>query len=139
MMLSWASKGPPTVTRQPRPKSSEPEAKRAWLVTWDGSTGVPEDPVVAVLNSRMSPRSVKEFVELLYATLRYSSRDKVLYATTPKDNPHPATMTAFQKITCGDNPWLYARRVSNLKITDDNLTWTEPLSDAGRRKKIARE
>jgi hypothetical protein len=127
------------VTRQPRPKKPEPELKRAWLVTWDGNIGVPEDPVLAVLNSGMSPHAVKEFVELLYATLNYSSRDKLLYATTPKDNPYAATMNVFEKINCGDNPWLYARLVSNLKVTAGKLTWTEPLSDSDRRKKIGRK
>ncbi len=87
----------------------------------------------------MSPHSVKEFVELLYATWSYSTREKLLYAATPKDNPYPATMTVSQNINCGDNPWLYARLVSNLKMTDGNLTWTEPLSDAGRRKRIGKE
>jgi hypothetical protein len=47
-------------------------------------------------------------------------------------------MTVFQKINCGDNPFLYARLVSNLKMTDGKLSWTEPLSDAERRKKIGR-
>ncbi len=110
--------------------------KSAWLVTWDGTISVPEDPVVAVLNHHMSAPSVAEFVELLYTTLTYTSPEKVLYATTRKDNPYPATMSVFEKINCGDNPWLYGRLVSNLKVTDGKLTWTEPSPDPDRRKKI---
>ena len=32
------------------------EAKSAWLVTWEGTSGVPEDPIAAILNYRMSAR-----------------------------------------------------------------------------------
>jgi hypothetical protein len=127
------------VKQPPRSTKRKPVDKNVWLVTWDGSTGVPEDPVVAVLNCRMSVHSVKEFVELLYATLSYTSREKFLYAINRKDNPYPATMNVFEKINCGDNPWLYARLVSNLKVIDGKLTWREPLSDPDRRKKMERE
>jgi hypothetical protein len=114
----------------------ELEAKRAWLVTWDGISGIPEDPVVAILNYRVSPNSVRDFVELLYVTLSYTPREKLLYAKNPKDTPYPAAMTVFQKITCGHNPWLFARQVTELKVVDGKLTWTEPAAETERRKKL---
>jgi hypothetical protein len=119
-------------------RKPEAKAKSAWLVTWDGTSGVPEDRVVAILNYRMSASSVKEFVELLYVTLNYTPREKLLYANNPRDNPYPATITVFQKISCGANPSLYARQVTGLKVVDGKPTWTEPLSDPERRKKIGR-
>jgi len=119
-----------------RPKRPELEAKSAWLVTWDGTSGVPEDPVVAILSYRSSASSVKNLVELLYVTLNSTPREKLAYAKSPKDPPCPATMTVFQKINCGHNPWLYARQVTDLKVIDGELTWKEPLSDAERRKTL---
>jgi hypothetical protein len=111
-------------------------AKSAWLVTWDGTSDIPEDPVVAILNYRMSASSVQKFVGLLYATLQYEPRTKLLCAKNPKAAPYPATMRRFQKIDCGHNPWLYARLVTDLKVTDGKLTWTEALSDTERHKRL---
>ena len=53
-------------------KKAAGEAKRAWLVSWVGTSGVPDDPIAAILNYRLSASSVKNFVELLYASLTYS-------------------------------------------------------------------
>lgn len=122
--------------RRPRPKKPELEAKSAWLVTWEGTSGVPENPVVAILNYRMSASSVRDFVELLYVSLSYTPREKLLYATNPKDTPYPAAMTVFQRISCGHNPSLSARLVTNLKVIDGKLTWKEPPSETERRKKV---
>lgn len=122
--------------RVPRPKKPELEAKSAWLITWDGTSGIPEDPVVAILNYRVSASCVRDFVGLLYVTLSHTAREKLLYAKNPKDTPYPATMTLFQKITCGANPWLYARLVTEIKVIDGKLTWTEPPSDTERNKKL---
>ena len=92
-------------------RKSDAEVKSAWVVTWKGTSRVSED-AVAILNYRMSARSVQDFVELLYASLIYSPRDKLLVAKNRKANPYRATMTLFQRIDCGDNPFLYARLVS---------------------------
>src|SRR5271166_7157015 len=97
-------------------KNTDTEAKSAWLVTWDGTSGIPDDPVAAILNHRLSAGSVKDFVERLYAALAYSPREKLLLAKDRKSNPYPATMTLFQNIHCGDNPHLHARLVSDLKV-----------------------
>ena len=119
-------------------KKADAEAKSAWLVTWEGTSGVPDDPIAAILNYRLSASSVKDFVELLYASLTYSPQEKVLLANDPKTNPYPATMTLFQHIHCGHNPHLHARLVSGLKVTDGTPTWTEPPSERERRAGISR-
>ena len=110
--------------------TEEVRAKSAWLVTWEGTSGVPKDRVVAILNHRLSASSVKNFVELLYASLSYSFRDKLLFvAKDRRANPYQATMTLFQHIHCGDNPWLHARLVSDVRVVDDTTTWEEPPSE----------
>jgi len=119
-------------------KKTEVEAKRAWLVTWEGTSSIPDDPVAAILNYRLPASKVRTFVELLYASLTYSPQDKLLLALAPKTNPYPATMTIFQNIDCGHNPHLYARLVSGLKIIDGTLKWIEPPSEPERRARISR-
>ena len=116
---------------------SDAEAKSAWLLTWEGTSGVPEDPVAAILNYRMSANSVQGFIELLYASRMYSPREKLLVAKNPKANLYPATITPFQHIHCGDNPFLHARLVSELKVVEGALKWTEPPSETARRAKIS--
>jgi hypothetical protein len=119
-------------------KKPDAEAKSAWLITWEGTSGVPDDPIAAILNYRLSVSSVKDFVELLYASLTYSPREKLLLAKDRKANPYPATMTLFQHIHCGHNPHLHARLVSSVKVTDGMPTWIEPLSEPERRARIPR-
>jgi len=119
-------------------RKTNAETKSAWLVTWEGTSGIPGDPVAAILNYRLSANSVKDFVELLYASLTYSSREKLLLAKDPKKNPYPATMTLFQHIHCGDNPLLHARLVSGLMVTEGTPTWIEPASESERRARISR-
>jgi hypothetical protein len=113
------------------------EAKSAWLVTWEGTSSVSEDPVAAILNYRMSVSRVKDFVGLLYASFKYSHREKLLVAKNVKANPYPATMTLFQHVHCGHNPLLHARLVSELKVVDGILKWKEPPSDTKRRARIS--
>src|ERR1035438_790623 len=107
-------------------------AKSAWLVTWEGTSSAPENPVAAILNYRMSASRVKDFVELLYVSLTCSPREKLIVAKNAKVNPYPAEMTLFQRIHCGHNPLLHARLVSELKVIDGILNWTEPPSDTER-------
>ena len=109
-------------------KTTDVEMKSAWLVTWDGTSGVLGDPIAAILNYRLSARSVRDFVELLYASLTYSPQEKLRFAKNPKTNPYRATMTLFQHIHCGHNPHLHARLVSGLNVTEGTPTWIEPAS-----------
>jgi hypothetical protein len=45
----------------------------------------------------MSASRVKDFVGLLYASLKYSPTEKLLVAKNTKANPYPAAMTLFQR------------------------------------------
>src|SRR5690348_5866376 len=119
-------------------KKIEAESKSAWLVTWLGTSSFPEEPVAAILNYRMSASRVKEFVELLHASLTYSPREKLIVAKNAKANPYPAEMTLFQHIHCGHNPLLHARLVSELKIIGGILSWRESPSEAERQAQISR-
>lgn len=119
-------------------KQKQLRTKSAWLVTWDwaGDHARVEDEVVAVLNYREAPEKVRRFVEQLYASLTYSAREKLLVAKTRKSNPYPAMFGSIGgiswqgQITCGHNPWLFARMVRNLRVEiddngDEKLIWDE--------------
>lgn len=109
-------------------------AKSAWLVTWDGTTDE-KDNVVAVLNWRMGATRVAEFVETLYVTLLSSPSEKVSFANRPKSNPYRAQKEHFDRIHCGHNPFLYARRVTDISEDGEGIMWTEPptISEMWRR------
>lgn len=111
--------------------------RSAWLVTWDwaGDHARPDgNQVLAVLSPRLGERRVKELVEALCATHEYDSVD--MFAALD-ENPYPARYdsidTSFgrteyrERITCGHNPWLLARKVVNLRLGDapDTLAWDE--------------
>jgi hypothetical protein len=114
--------------------------KSAWLISWesDGEHARVKDDekVAAVLNYRWTGRQVREFVEQLYASLKYSPSEKVRIARKALDNPYPAQFGTVDgvpwdaEVLCGHNPWLRARRVTNLRlaIVEDGvhcLQWDE--------------
>jgi hypothetical protein len=109
-----------------------------WLVTWewrDDSKKVP-DPLIAVFSTRKSADQITEYVERHYAMSSCTAREFIRYVNRPfckastsekiNDVPHG------ERIRCGNNPWIYARIVTDLKIEwspDQNLeilTWQEP-------------
>src|SRR5450759_5318463 len=110
-------------------------AKTAWLVTLHG-TNPPENRIISILNYRMSAKRVCEIVEHLYLALEVPSHeDKLKFAQSAKASLFKATKNVFQRIMCGHNPWLYARRVTGVFIKDKTLVWTEPPSEGESRNK----
>jgi len=64
-------------------------AKSAWLITWQwmGEHAHVEDPVVAVLNYRLSSKTVLDIVERTYAAMAYSRAEKLALAIDRRANP----------------------------------------------------
>jgi hypothetical protein len=76
-------------------------------------------------------------VEQLHIVLmKYSPEEKLRCANSSTNNPYRADLHRFERICCGHNPWLYARRVSNLATDEGRLTWTEPPSQAELRQQL---
>jgi hypothetical protein len=109
--------------------------KRAWIVTWCGSN-THRQPPVAVLDYRLSARRIQRIVELLYAVQKYTPEEQLRYVRSPKDNPYPANTSRFERITCGHNPFLFARQVSDLHVEGDALKWTEPPPEQQLRQQL---
>ena len=95
----------------------------------------PQHAVAAVLNYRRSSETVRQIVEILYVNAQYSLAERIAWAGK-KFNPYPAEFSELERrvwegeITCGLNPWLWARLVDDLHVEIDEdgrerLLWTE--------------
>jgi hypothetical protein len=111
----------------------------AWLLTWEWSSAKPVEKIVAVLSSRRSDSSIAELMELLVLRSIYPAREVAYYANRKKAMVYKAQtplningVPHGERILCGHDPWLYGRKVRDLKITVDEstdeevITWREP-------------
>lgn len=101
--------------------------KSAWLVTWEG-TDIEDWPqerkIVSILDGRKSPEFIRDYVHEYYIASEYSLTEKLRFSSQPKKalNPYPAEFDRIDgalflgRITCGHNPFLLARKVTNLRI-----------------------
>ena len=123
--------------------------KRAWLIVWEGTPHALGDRnrVVAILDSRLSGKRVRDYVEFFYVASEYAPNEKVLWAKG-KFNPYPAEFLKVEGVpwhgcvNCGSNPWLEARQVSNIRITigkhgEEQLLWDETQSEQIKQVKEA--
>ncbi|MFA5115680.1 MAG: hypothetical protein WC486_00150 [Candidatus Omnitrophota bacterium] len=118
----------------------------AWLVTWEcvGDHAKPERKIAAIFNPRWSAERIREYVELIYVNSYYSISERISYAKNRRFNPYPAEFARINgvtwqgQITCGPNPFLFARLVDNLVAADDSddeerIVWTErPKPDCNK-------
>jgi hypothetical protein len=117
---------------KPRP-SAKVRSSRAWLVTLESTDKPPQ--VISVFRAQRSAEFVRDYVEQYYIDTFYSLQEKLLYAQSRKNNPYPATFDRLDgiswqgRITCGHNPYLYARLVLKLRVQSspqgDRLVWEE--------------
>jgi hypothetical protein len=111
----------------------------AWLLTWEGTSPKITDNnrIIGIIGSRRSDSFVAELVEFLYSRNYSSAFDMAYIANRPKKKNFTAEKTQIingaphgERIICGHNPWIYARKVKNLKITQEDdieiITWQEP-------------
>ena len=109
----------------------------AWLITWNwsGNQEQLDNTIEAILNFSLPAEKVREIVELLYVNRYASLSERLAYARDRKNNPYPTEFDSIDGvsvtgITCGHNPWLYARIVENINLNiaidgKETLTWKE--------------
>ncbi|VAV85671.1 hypothetical protein MNBD_DELTA01-2027 [hydrothermal vent metagenome] len=114
---------------------------KAWLVTWDLTPPYKEitDPLIAILSSRKSSSTIADFVGRHYMLSTCTAEEVAYYANRPKKYLYkPKTPEVINgvphgdRVMCGDNPFIYARVVTALKIEHgsetelEKITWREP-------------
>jgi len=111
--------------------------KSAWVVTWEWShrDAAVDRKVAALLNYRKTGHFVRDVVEYLYMNRGYNAAEMAQCAKDPSSNPYSARFADVKgvpfidRIYCGHNPYLYARRVSNVRPAqghdDGAIEWDE--------------
>lgn len=121
-------------------KKGRKKEMNAWLITWDwiGEHAKVEVPqrIAGILNSRLSEDSVLDYVKFIYVRERYFLKEQIDIARNTnfwKEHFRLLQKAGEQegiplgdRFTLGQNPWLEARKVKNLKILEDGtVTWEE--------------
>lgn len=109
---------------------------KAWLVTWVWADGRDQE-VVSILSPRWGSKKIRELVEIFHVNSEYSLRERLEYATNKKwGNPYQSEFIRVHgvphqaEIHCGHNPFLFARKVKDIKIVEDKsgkerIRWEE--------------
>ncbi len=112
---------------------------KAWLLTWVCNTAKTKEEVVAVLSSRKSEATISELVEFIVLRATSNVSGMMFYANRRKQLVYKAQASQLingvphrERILCGHDPWLYARKVTDFKACFDEKTneeiisWREP-------------
>jgi hypothetical protein len=107
------------------------KGRKAWLVEWQSPNGQePENPIAAIFRPQMGGETVRQHVELIYSTNQYCATEMLRFMVASAENPYKAVFGSLPRrddgsgqmrvtwsgqITCGHNPFLYARLVDNLR------------------------
>jgi hypothetical protein len=112
---------------------------KAWMITWENAEvrrRLPEK-IAALLSPRLSSSRVAELVELLMLRATCDAGAMAYCARRPKERLHRAATSLLinqiphgDRVLCGQNPWLYGRKVSELSVSREGdmevLSWREP-------------
>jgi hypothetical protein len=112
----------------------------AWLITWESGPNVqPVDYIAGIVDPRRSDRWVTDLIEFLYLRSVSTLSELAKCAGHRKNVPYRAQSPLFindvphgGRVSCRHNPWLYARKVSDLTIDQDpetgleTVVWLEP-------------
>ena len=108
---------------------------KAWLLTWQWYDSGRSEKLVAIISSRRSEKHIREIVELLVMASEYNAADMAFFANKRKESQYQAKssiringVSHGERLICGHDPLLYARKVSSLKIKRDNDTGEEVVS-----------
>lgn len=97
----------------------------AWLITWEdkNSNTFSTKNIISIRDARISGDRIADFIEQYYISTHYATKDKFYFSSRLKLNPYPAIYSKTKggvpymgSLTCGDNPYIHARLVKNLKM-----------------------
>ncbi len=102
----------------------------AWLFTWEGTDPdiTPDRKLIAILSGHRPSSFVEDIAEVLYLR-NYGTADDMRYLANRKKQKFYGCMhTGNGGFSIGNNPFVYARKVSDLKVTIDKNSNTETIS-----------
>jgi hypothetical protein len=108
--------------------SKKDRGRSAWLVTRHRIVDQPKWEVAAIFSPRLGGTRVREFVELIYLTSGYFTLSEQLSMAWPRHGRIPYAARFGQtkdgapwggEVLCGDDPYLRARLVDDLKVERD--------------------
>jgi hypothetical protein len=109
----------------------------AWLLTWEGTSGpliLDENKIVAIVSSKRSTSFIEDLADVLYCRT-VNSAGKMAYEANKsryRKEQYKNIFSHGDRVFYGKNPCIFARLVSNLRITKDDekmvevVCWTEP-------------
>jgi hypothetical protein len=106
---------------------------RAWVIEWQwaGEHARHEGPRWMLLHWRISARTVADLMEKLYAQSEYALSEQVGLLSGKWASPYRAEIHAFDRITCGHNPYLFACPAMDVRVQTsadgDEMLAYEPL------------
>ena len=111
----------------------------AWLLTWEGTEPKTifdnDNKIVTILSGRTSSTLVEQIVYVLYTRCLWTAGDLSYFANRKKEREKmykPVYANHRRGFYYGSNPWIYARRVTDLVIEKDeedefeHISWNEP-------------
>ncbi|MCK5563765.1 MAG: hypothetical protein KAJ07_00840 [Planctomycetes bacterium] len=113
----------------------------AWLITWHwhGEHAKRKNTLVGIISSRRGEKFVADFVEQAYLMEMFTIEKIIHWANRKKERPYKVKKVEMinniphgERITCGLNPHIYARPVTDLKVVSDleneieKISWKEP-------------
>jgi hypothetical protein len=118
-------------------RSNAAKMKSAWVITQEGTRSPRE--VGGILSARKSSKTIKDYLEWLYALLHYGPSEHLACARyTNPQNPYKAELhktntnvPVQDAMHCGDNPYLEACLAKDVNLIDADgeqpvLQWTHP-------------
>lgn len=112
----------------------------AWIIEWQGTEHAMNQSrlsgVAAILNGRWGGERVRQLTEIIYLNATSTDAERIHYARSSASNPYRAAFNTHQgvprtdQVLCGHHPFLFARRVRNLRARPtgtggEALSWDE--------------
>lgn len=94
----------------------------AWLIEWqwDGAHARRLGSRFLVLSPRLGTKTVAGIVGALYSQEWYTADEQASFALQPEQMPYKVSELDPGRLTCGHNPYLFARKVDGLQVATDD-------------------
>lgn len=103
---------------------------KAWLLTWEGTTGpavIQDRKIIAILSSQRSYESIADIVDVLYSRCVDSADGMAFLANKRKQRQRERcqSISGGGRLFYGHNPCIFARQVKDLRIELDDDSRSE--------------